>query len=253
MDINDGCVMQKCLWYLYQRAIRDSLATYVWVCVCMIKVGNSGAVTWWSKPQAQVCLSVWIDLFKGLILSWAPKPKAQGLGPLIYGYVVCLCVLNTLRPRQNRCHSADDIFKCMFLNKNGWISIKLSLKFVPKGLINNVPSLLQIIAWCWPGDKPLSEPIMVSLLTHICVTQPQLINCLIRSWDLWGSQYRDKPTTLYCTSYYQHRQSYCGDMLILWLLYYLLNVISYTGKIALYWNGFLKQFSPKKHTIRSNK
>ena len=45
--------------------------------------------------------------------------------------------------------------------------IKISLKFVPKGPINNIPSLVQIMAWRRPGDKPLSEPMMASL-THIC-------------------------------------------------------------------------------------
>ena len=40
---------------------------------------------------------------------------------------------------------ADDIFECMFFNKNVWILIKISLKFVPKGR---------------PGDKPLSEPMI---------------------------------------------------------------------------------------------
>ena len=39
--------------------------------------------------------------------------------------------INTLRPRQNGRHFPDDIFKCIFLNENEWISIKLSLKFVP--------------------------------------------------------------------------------------------------------------------------
>ena len=34
----------------------------------------------------------------------------------------------------------------------------------------------QIMAWRRPGDKPLSEPMMVSLLTHICVTWPQWVN-----------------------------------------------------------------------------
>ena len=53
------------------------------------------------------------------------------------------------------------------------ISIKISLKFVPNGPINNIPALVQIMAWRRPGDKPLSEPMMVSLLTHICVTRPQ--------------------------------------------------------------------------------
>ena len=31
------------------------------------------------------------------------------------------------------------------------------------------------IAWRRPGDKPLSEPMMVSLLTHICATRPQWV------------------------------------------------------------------------------
>ena len=51
--------------------------------------------------------------------------------------------------------------------------IKLSLKCVPTGPISNIPSLVQIMAWHRAGDKPLSEPMMVRLLTHICVTQPQ--------------------------------------------------------------------------------
>ena len=84
--------------------------------------------------------------------------------------------INTLGPRQNGRHFADDIFKYIFLNENVWISIKISLKFVPKGPINNIPSLVQIMAWRRPGDKPLSEPMMVNLLTHICVTRPQWVN-----------------------------------------------------------------------------
>ena len=47
------------------------------------------------------------------------------------------------------------------------ISIKISLKFIPKGPINNIPALVQIMAWCRPGDKPLSELMVVSLLTCI--------------------------------------------------------------------------------------
>ena len=37
---------------------------------------------------------------------------------------------------------ADDIFKWIFLNENVWISIEFSLKFVPKGPINNNPALV---------------------------------------------------------------------------------------------------------------
>ena len=88
-------------------------------------------------------------------------------------------VLNTLRPRRNGRHFADDIFKCIFLNENVWITVKISLKFVPKGPINKIPALVQIMAWLRPGDKPLSEPMMISLPTHICVTRPQWVKCAI--------------------------------------------------------------------------
>ena len=55
--------------------------------------------------------------------------------------------------------------------KNVRISFKISLKFVPKGPINNIPALVQIIAW-W---QPLSESMVVRSLTHVCVTQPQWV------------------------------------------------------------------------------
>ena len=87
--------------------------------------------------------------------------------------------LNTLRPRQNGRHFPDDSFKCIFLNENVWISINISLKFVLGGPNNNFPALVQIMAWRWPGDKPLSELMMVSLLTHIWVTRPQWVNSVL--------------------------------------------------------------------------
>ena len=83
--------------------------------------------------------------------------------------------LNTLRPRQDGRHFADDIFKCIFFNENVWIPIKISLKFVPKGPINNIPAMVQIMAWRRPCDKPLSEPMGVSIPTHKCVARPQWI------------------------------------------------------------------------------
>ena len=53
----------------------------------------------------------------------------------------------TLRSRKNGRHFANDIFKCIFLNGNVWIPIKISLLFVPRGPINNIPALVQIIIW----------------------------------------------------------------------------------------------------------
>ena len=101
-----------------------------------------------------------------------PRPNCNnGLAQptLIFGQV------NTLRPRQNGLRFADDTFKRLFLDENVRISIRISLKFVPNGPINNNPALVQIMAWRRSGDKPLSEPMLVSLLTHICVTRPQWV------------------------------------------------------------------------------
>ena len=41
---------------------------------------------------------------------------------------------------ENGGHFPDDIFVCIFLNENVWISIKISQKFVPKGPINYAPA-----------------------------------------------------------------------------------------------------------------
>ena len=94
-------------------------------------------------------------------------------------------LINTLRPRQNGRHFPDDIFKWICLNENVWISINTSLKFVPMGPINNICTLVQVMAWRRPGDKPLSEPMMVRLPTHICVTRPQWVKASFWSNNLW--------------------------------------------------------------------
>ena len=81
--------------------------------------------------------------------------------------------LSTLRPRKVGRHFPDDIFICIFSNKKVSISIKTSLNFIRNGPINSILSLVQIMGWRRPSDKPLSKPMMVSLQTHICVTRPQ--------------------------------------------------------------------------------
>ena len=40
------------------------------------------------------------------------------------------------------------LFQIFFLIENIWISIKISLKFVPKSPNHNIPALVQIMAWC---------------------------------------------------------------------------------------------------------
>ena len=116
--------------------------------------------------------------------------------------------INTLRQRQNGRHFPDDIFKCIFLNENVWISLKISLKFAFEVWINNITALVQIIASCRPGNKPLSELMMISLLMLICLIQPQWVKTneihnpdlktLLESSELWtnvpeaGIKGRDK-------------------------------------------------------------
>ena len=85
---------------------------------------------------------------------WWPRP------------MMTYCVIrpqwvNTLRPRQSGHHFPNDIFKWIFLNENIDLSMKISLTFVPKGPVNNIPALVQIMVWHCPGDKPISEPMMV--------------------------------------------------------------------------------------------
>ena len=100
---------------------------------------------------------------------------------------VSVTTLNTLRPRQDGRRFPDDIFKCIFLNENARISLKKSLKFVPRVGINNIPALVQIMAWRRPGGKPLSEPMMVSLPTHIWVTRSQWVK--IKMHDMhWATE-----------------------------------------------------------------
>ena len=81
-------------------------------------------------------------------------------GPAVYQYL-------THWGRQNGRHFAGDILKCIFLNENEWISLKISLKFVSKVRINNTAALVKIMTWRRLGDKPLSEPMMIRLPTHI--------------------------------------------------------------------------------------
>ena len=50
--------------------------------------------------------------------------------------------LHILWLTENGRHFTDDIFKRIFGIENVWIPIKISLKFVPKCPINNIPALV---------------------------------------------------------------------------------------------------------------
>ena len=80
-------------------------------------------------------------------------------------------VFNSSPLDQNGHHFADDIFKRIFLEENGRILIRISLKFVSKGQIDNESALVWVIAWRRTSDTPLPEPMLTCSLTHICDTK----------------------------------------------------------------------------------
>ena len=71
---------------------------------------------------------------------------------------------------QNGHHFADNVFKCIFMNEKFCILNRLSLKFVPKGLIDNIPAFVQIMAWCRSGEYILLDqsPIDVCVYSSHC-------------------------------------------------------------------------------------
>ena len=132
---------------------------------------------------------------------------------------------NTSRRRRCRRQFADDILKCIFLNENVWISIKVSLKFIPKCPINNIPALVQIMARRLPGAKPLSEPMMVRSLTHVCATQPQWV---INTYELLH------PRALKISTFYKNRTFQCTDKIFcLWNSAQ--NILPYNERYIFYW------------------
>ena len=86
---------------------------------------------------------------------------------VVYCLMFRFLLFNTLRRRQNGRHIADEIVKCIFFYENVRFSIEISPNFVCKGSFNNIPALVQIMAWRRSGERPLSEPMMVSLLIYM--------------------------------------------------------------------------------------
>ena len=105
-----------------------------------------------------------------IMISWEDsgnqKPFTHGHPPAAIWYCGVMpswrpfVPINALRPRQNGCYFADDIFKSIFVNERALLWVKFSLQFVLKCPISNITALAQIVAWCRSGPKPLFEPIM---------------------------------------------------------------------------------------------
>ena len=69
--------------------------------------------------------------------------------------------INSSPPGQYGHHYANDIFRCIFLNEKFRILVRISLKFVSKGPIDNKWALVRVMAWHWIGNKPLPQLMLI--------------------------------------------------------------------------------------------
>ena len=193
------------LWYNFMQVCNTSLSYAIFVI------------------SQTICLSMFPKCIYFKSIRTRARKASGILAPYLYGEEVVdgllamsntkekcpwLLSFNTLRPRQYGRHFADDIFKCIFLNENIWIPIKISMKVVPKGPVNDIPSLVQIMAWRRPGDKPLSEPMMVSLTAHICITRPQWVKIVYAGECFRNDKYLQAQTPK------PHASSHYSDVII---------------------------------------
>ena len=67
------------------------------------------------------------------------------------------------------------------------------------------------MAWRRPGDKPLSQPMMVNLPTHICVTWPQWVKIysyeycvddIIKNTKPWLGSFSRQPPFVMCCGHF---------------------------------------------------
>ena len=142
-----------------------SSATY-----CSSTCHMTPAFTWQAAVTLDSCIQSLYQWFVGWVFFqenclWQPVLHSYLVSKLNCHRVILSCpavrhllrayatpmLFNSLRSRRNDRYNADDIFKCIFLKENVWIPTKISLKFVPKGRINNIPALVQIMAWRRPG------------------------------------------------------------------------------------------------------
>ena len=158
----------SCLYSFMAKTVCPSTSTYV--------------TAYAPKPQSccDICRPFWLPVA-------SETPFILAVNGSLYSWYA-LIYFNTLRPRKMTDISQTTFSNVFCFNENAWIPIQISLKFVPKGPISNIPALVRIMAWRRPGDKPLSGPMMVRLPTHICVIRPQWVNTLVSKTN--GSIFR---------------------------------------------------------------
>ena len=137
-QISGKCIWKCCLQYASHfvwASMRVSQLTDppdpLWLAVTVCPVGWSPCLL--SKSTCRALSRRGHASWSGLAVT-QNKQTCKVYKDMLYLSDACKSWwLNTLGPRQNGRHFPDNIFKCIFLNENVWILIKISLKFVRKG------------------------------------------------------------------------------------------------------------------------
>ena len=88
--------------------------------------------------------------------------------------------VNKLRAKENGPYFWENTFKCIPLNANYCIFAEISHKFPSKGQTNNNSTLVQVMAWCRTGNKPLPEPMLTNIshtIWHRQLIASAVTNC----------------------------------------------------------------------------
>ena len=139
--VTKGQWCRKCLW-------QEVIVKNMHLQMMSENVGHFVLIVNWWVSLSHFTWEMWQDG------TWQLLTWAEWAGIILF---------NSSPPGQNGRHFADDVLKCIFVNENCCVLIEISLKYVCKVPINNNPALVQIMAWRWTGDKPLSEPMLSSL------------------------------------------------------------------------------------------
>ena len=153
------------IWYNKQRSsepIFRYLILFSWFCVCKLYVMG---VNWTKSQVNKFCIT------------WGCNQCNNDPQIRIYTYIQRpFSLFLTHWGRNNMATISQTTFLNAFFLMKMLESRSKSHWSRPRCPINSIPALVQIMAWCRLGDKPLSEPMMVRLPTHICVTRPQRVS-----------------------------------------------------------------------------
>ena len=131
-----------------------------------------------SKTFYQIQIQIQIYFFRSFKYKY--KYKYTGKNLIKYKYKYKYSSSNTNTNTQWGRYKIAAILQKTYSNslycKKSVSFIQISLKIVSKGPIYNKPALVQIMAWRWVDNKPLSDQWWPGLLMHKCITRPKWVN-----------------------------------------------------------------------------